>query len=179
MRRTVAVRAELPKLLRTYGVRTFLDAPCGDFHWMQHVDLGDCRYIGGDIVREIVEQNQRLYGSPVRSFHHLDITTDELPHADMVLCRDCFIHLPFEMAIAAIRNFKRAGITYLLTTTFPEKRRHWDTPVGGLHWLNLELPPFNFPPALLTILEERENFVTGPTYADRSLGLWRLADVSL
>jgi hypothetical protein len=176
--RTVTIRAELPKLLRTYNIRSLVDAPCGDFHWMQHVDLGDCRYFGVDIVKDLIEQNEQRYGSSTRSFVHADITRDTLPRADLILCRDCFIHLPFEMAIAAVRNFKRSGATYLLTTTFPTKRRHWDTPVGGLHWINMELEPFNFPPPLLTILEEREHHAAGPTYSDRSLGLWRLADIT-
>jgi hypothetical protein len=179
LERTVVARRVIPEIVREYNVRTMLDAPCGDFHWMQHVDLGDCVYIGGDIVEEIARANQEKFGSPNRSFRRLDIIKDDLPHADLVLCRDCFIHLPFDMAIAAIRNFKRAKIKYLLTTTFPEKKRHWDTPPGGLHWINFRLKPFNFPPALKTILEEPDVHASGDTYGDKSLGLWALEDVKL
>ena len=40
---------ELPPLLNKLGARIFLDAPCGDFNWMQNVNLGDIRYLGVDI----------------------------------------------------------------------------------------------------------------------------------
>src|SRR5207302_8241115 len=36
---TRALRAELPKAMRSLSARTLLDVPCGDFSWMQHVDL--------------------------------------------------------------------------------------------------------------------------------------------
>src|SRR5437764_8294237 len=36
---TRVVRAELPKVLRRLQTRTLLDVPCGDFTWMEHVDL--------------------------------------------------------------------------------------------------------------------------------------------
>jgi hypothetical protein len=83
------------------------------------------------------------------------------------------------MALAALRNFKRAGIRYLLTTTYPQKKRHWDTPPGGLHWINFRLAPFHFPPALALVLEEPQKHAAGETYGDRSLGLGKFADLSL
>src|SRR5579885_1138281 len=36
---TERVREELPKIVREFGVRSMLDIPCGDFHWMRQVDL--------------------------------------------------------------------------------------------------------------------------------------------
>jgi hypothetical protein len=146
---------------------------------MRHVELGECAYTGVDIVKELIEQNVARFTSPGRSFLHRDIARDDLPRADLVMCRDCFIHLPFAMALAALRNFKRAGITYLLTTTYPQKKRHWDTPPGGLHWINLCLPPFNFPAPLKLILEDPGACDAGDTYGDRSLGLWKFSDVTV
>ena len=36
---TAAIRAALPRLLSDLGVAVLIDAPCGDFNWMRHVDL--------------------------------------------------------------------------------------------------------------------------------------------
>src|SRR2546423_911829 len=58
---TRVLRAELPKALRRLGVQVLLDAPCGDFTWMERVDLDDIQYIGGDIVSAVVEENRRRY----------------------------------------------------------------------------------------------------------------------
>ena len=96
---TAQLRAELPELLRRLGVRRLLDVPCGDFHWMAHVDLaagGVTAYVGGDVVRAIVEANRARYAARGRSFVEVDLTRRPLPHvdgapADAVLCRDCAV----------------------------------------------------------------------------------------
>jgi hypothetical protein len=177
LQRTRVIRAELPKLIERLGVRTFLDVPCGDFHWMREVDLKDCQYIGGDIVPELVAEDQRRYGNEQRSFRELDLTRDPVPAADLILVRDCFIHLSFENIWAAIRNIKRSGSKHILTTTYPDKRRHWDVVTGGFRSINLRLPPFRFPQPIEMILEEPEMDIRQDKYADRSLGLWCVTDL--
>src|SRR4051794_5727641 len=45
---TRVLRAELPQALGKLEARVLLDVPCGDFTWMEHVDLSGIQYIGGD-----------------------------------------------------------------------------------------------------------------------------------
>ncbi len=60
---TENIRRSLPDLIQNFGVRRLLDVPCGDFNWMQHViSTTNVEYIGGDIVKELVETNQRMWG---------------------------------------------------------------------------------------------------------------------
>ena len=92
---TRVVRAELPAALRQLGTRVVLDVPCGDFKWMEHVDLSGIEYIGGDIVPSIIEENRRLHARESRRFVDLDLTRDALPDADVLLCRDCLVHLSY------------------------------------------------------------------------------------
>ena len=47
---TRVLRRVLPDILRDMSVRSMLDIPCGDFHWMQHVDLSGVDYVGADVV---------------------------------------------------------------------------------------------------------------------------------
>src|SRR4029450_12762164 len=75
---TAGVRAGLPGLLHQLGVRRLIDIPCGDFHWMSHVDLaaaGVIAYVGGDIVEAVVTANRARYAAPDRSFVQVDLTT--------------------------------------------------------------------------------------------------------
>ena len=59
---TEMVRRSLPGLLRKYGVRTFLDAPCGDLYWMREiVEAADLRYIGADIVPALIAGNAVVF----------------------------------------------------------------------------------------------------------------------
>ena len=55
------LRQELPAVLSRLGVRTLIDAPCGDCNWRQHVELELDTYIGLDIVPALIEENRRRY----------------------------------------------------------------------------------------------------------------------
>src|SRR3979411_1498122 len=44
---TAVLRAELPRLLQRLGVRSLLDAPCGDAGWINAADLA-VRHVGVD-----------------------------------------------------------------------------------------------------------------------------------
>lgn len=169
---TVPLRSQLSLLLDRYAIGSMLDAPCGDFHWMQHVAFG-AAYIGADIVPAIIDRNVKLYASDKRRFIMSDMVRDKLPHTELIFCRDGLVHLSFEDGLRAIGNFKRSGGTYLLATTFLEPRPNVDTPTG-LFWrpLNMSLAPFDFPEPLELIHEPAPE-----PYEDKSMGLWRLADL--
>jgi hypothetical protein len=178
LEQTATIRAELPQLIKELKAATFLDAPCGDFNWMQHVDLGVERYIGVDVVEDIIAANQSRHGSPARQFICLNLIEDVPPAADLALCRDCLVHLSFQQAGKVVQNFKRSGTRYLLSTTFVGRKEN-DELWKGHVWrtLNLELPPFNFPKPLKLINENCTE--DDGAYRDKSLGLWRLADLDL
>lgn len=167
--RTVVIRRELPGLLASVGARSLLDAPCGDFNWMRHVDLGGVEYVGGDVVPELIERNRAAYEGEGRRFVRLDIVRDELPRADVVLCRDCFIHLSFRDARAAISNFKASGSGFLLATTHPNVAKNQDIESGSWRSVNLQLPPFGLPEPLRMVVEDAE--------AGKCLGMWRLEEL--
>jgi hypothetical protein len=98
---TAAVRHALPPLLQRLGVRSLIDAPCGDAGWIGRMKL-DLDYIGIDIVHSLIATNKRRVagGELAGRFLVGDITRDALPRADLILCRDCLVHLSFEMSRA-------------------------------------------------------------------------------
>lgn len=173
---TAAIRDRLPGLLKELGVRSMLDAPCGDHRWMASLDLKIDRYVGIDIVPSIVEALQQRYRDDGhRSFLLSDITHDPLPHCDLILSRDCLVHFSFRTLRRAVRNLKASGATWLLTTTFPELERNDDIEDADWRPLNLERAPFHWP-APAEIINERCT-EAGGAYADKSLALWRLEDL--
>ncbi|MBL7791453.1 MAG: class I SAM-dependent methyltransferase [Saprospiraceae bacterium] len=172
---TAVLEAVLPPLLEQLQVATLLDAPCGDFAWMQHLDLPIKQYIGADLVPELIAKHKALYESPQRYFTALDVSNDPLPVADLLLCRDCLVHFSFSDIFKTLDNIKRSGISYMLTTTFPDCADNEDIVTGDWRVLNLELAPFHFPPPITMI---NENCTEGKgLYADKSLGLWRIAEL--
>jgi len=174
---TEVLRRDLPALLASVGASTLLDAPCGDFHWMCEVVLGEVSYLGVDIVPALIERNQSQFGHTRRSFEVRDIVKGPLPAADVVMCRDCLVHLSFQEAMSALASFRASGATYLLTTTFPDRKTNYDKHTGGWRPLNLCAPPFNLPHPLQLLNEGCR--ASGGAYADKSLGLWRLADLDV
>src|SRR5262245_49835393 len=170
---TAAIRAALPALLAKLAIRTLLDIPCGDFHWLKEVDLGSVRYIGADIVGALIRENDRNYGREGRIFVTLDITRDALPYADLILCRDCLVHFSDEDIFRAITNLRRSGAKYLLTTTFTDRSSNEDILTGGWRPLNLQIAPFCFPEPITVICEDYHD--QGGAWADLSLGLWEVA----
>jgi hypothetical protein len=166
LERTTVIRQELPALLRELNVKSLLDAPCGDFNWMSQIDLGPVMYIGADVVPSLIRRNQRLYGDDSKTFLTLDITRDVMPDADVILCRDCFIHFSFRDIRVALANFMQSSASYLFATTHTEVREHRDIPTGQGRNVNLLLPPFNFPEPLMAVVEDSES--------TKCLGVWPL-----
>jgi hypothetical protein len=139
---------------------------------MSEADLS-VAYCGADIVTELVERNQRLFGERAR-FVRLDIVRDRLPRADAILCRDCLVHLSFSEIGRALRNIVRSGARYLLTTTFPGIEHNDDVVSPAWRRLNLELAPFKFPPPLELIQDYADEQIE---HAGKNLGVWRVADL--
>jgi hypothetical protein len=174
---TEALRAGLLSVCEEFSVRSLLDAPCGDYGWMSSLRLPLERYIGVDIVPELIERNRSLHLSQFVQFAVADLTRDELATADAILCRDCLVHLSFENIRRVLANFARSGATYLLTTTFPEHDRNTDIEDGDWRLLNLQLAPFHFPEPL-RLINERCTEIDG-AYDDKSLALWRTDSLPL
>lgn len=169
MEHTKNIREALPRLVKQYGVKTFLDLPCGDLVWMKNVNL-DADYIGADIVREIIEENESRY--PDKRFMLMDVIKDRLPPVDMLFCRDCFVHLSNKNIVKALDNIRASDIKYLIATTFPGVTINQNIVTGDWRPINLELPPFNLS-GPLEIINEGCTDAHG-NYGDKSIGVWRL-----
>lgn len=168
---TENVSAYLPELFRRLQVSKFLDAPCGDWNWMRTVNLASVDYVGADVVSSVVGRNGQKYARPGVRFIHADLTKDPLPAVDLIMCRDCWVHLSFSDMAAMLKNFRRTGATWLLISHTPshDKNESKATGIGWRH-LNLNLPPFSFPPKLES---QKDHYPDVPF----EIALWRLADI--
>lgn len=170
---TAGIREALPAMLQQLEVRTLLDIPCGDFHWMKEIQLPVQQYLGADIVKSLVEQNQRQYGNEQRSFVHLDLMRDPLPEVDAIFCRECLVHLSFADITLALENIVASGATYLFTTDFPQLHANKDIVTGKHHSLNFKLSPFNWPEPIMQHVE----YDAGKRRGNKCLSVWRIEDI--
>ncbi len=178
LHQTKIIREMIPEIFKKFNITTFIDAPCGDFNWMRYVNLDLIKkYYGIDIVDKIIISNKKKYEDEKKSFICMDIINDKLPEGDLILCRDCLVHLPYQDGINAIKNFKNSNIKYLLITTFISRKNNIDLDIKNI-WrpLNMQVPPFNFPEPLFVINEgctEDNN-----NYTDKCLALYNLKEIN-
>ncbi len=171
IKQTESLINDLGKLLIDMNIVSVLDLPCGDFNWMQKVDLSKIDYVGADIVEELIKRNTRNNKDKKNlKFIVLDLITDPLPKSDLIIVRDCLVHLSYKDINSAIKNIRSSGSKYLLTTTFTNYRPNHNIATGSWRPLNLQEKPFNFSPPILII---NENYTEGNgEYKDKSMALW-------
>ena len=177
---TKSIVERLPGILKQLDIRSMLDIPCGDFHWMSQIDLEACgvrAYIGADIVEENIIHNTDKYTRQggIKTFMMSDITVDPLLTVDLVFCRDCLVHFSDEDVWKALKNIVASGSKYLMTTCFIDRRENFDIKTGDWRTLNLEQAPFNFP-APLGLLNENCPEQAG-IFGDKCLSLWKVEDL--
>jgi len=175
LEQTAVIRAELPSLLQQYNIESILDVPCGDWYWMKHINLKGINYVGGDIVNDIVKVNSDRFSGNNIKFVTLDMVKDELPKVDLILCRDCLIHMKLADAQAAIENFKRSGSKWLLTTTFDNTKVNNELNSNFFRSINLQKTPFFFPYPTESINEQCS--LDEGAYPDKCLSLWRISEL--
>lgn len=168
---TEQLRSSLPGLFRDLGVTSLLDAPCGDFHWMQQVDLDGIAYLGVDIVPELIASNAARFGSPARTFAVLDLVTDTLPTVDLIFCRDCLIHLPNADVLSVLRNVVASGSRFLATTNFTTRGKNSDILAGDWRAINLRVAPFFLQEPGVTLADGSDAF------PDKVISVWAVTDL--
>jgi glycosyltransferase involved in cell wall biosynthesis len=121
---TSEIRRKIPEIIKKYKIKTIVDAPCGDLFWMkemlkkiiQDIDL----YTGIDIVEDLIQNNNEKYGSDKIGFIKQDLVHNTVPKADLIICRDCFLHLSYKNIYNILKNFKQSESNLLLVSTYPK-----------------------------------------------------------
>lgn len=170
-----AISDGLPTILTDLQVKTVFDIPCGDFNWMKNVDLRAIEYTGADIVPDLIQHNQAKYQKDNVRFKVVDVISDKLPKVDLVLCRDCLVHMSSRDVLSALRNICDSDSKYLLTTTFPERKHNEDIATGQWRALNLTVAPFLLPEPVGIMCENSK--ADGGAQRDKSLALWKIVDI--
>ena len=176
---TEKLRLKLPQFMQKFNVKTFLDVPCGDFLWMEKLDLKVEKYIGGDIVNELIVKLNKEQKSDFRVFKVINLVNQVPPKVDVIFCRDLFVHLSNRDIKAAIRNIIASESKYLFTTTFTDRNENKNLPIfsKGVKWrtINLQIKPWNFPNPIDFINENcSENDYK---FTDKSIGIWKISDL--
>lgn len=143
----LAVKEFLKSLKKPVDI---VDLGCGDFNVGKELISYSKKYIGIDIVPELIERNREKYTTKNLSFECLDIAKDELPKGDVVIVRQVLQHLSnqeVKSVVDKLSQYRYIILTEHLPTV--EFTPNVDIISGqGIRLkkgsgLDLELPPFN------------------------------------
>lgn len=175
IRNASVIAAKLKQLIELENVSTVVDCPCGDYNWQHLFKTDELLYIGYDIVPEVIQLVKNRIGhetNPKLDFAVADITTDTLPNADLLIVRDCLVHLSFEDCIKALQNIARQNIRLVAITTFYDRESNADTVAPAWRPLNLRKAPFNLP-APKDLLVEQCKEANG-LFPDKALAVYEI-----
>jgi len=169
---TKNLRESLDKLFIDYNIKSITDAPCGDFNWLKLVNLDNILYKGCDIVPHLIKKNQELYGANNIDFSILNIINEQIPKADLWICRDVLFHFSNNDIKLTIDNYLKSDVEFLLTTSYELTKKNRNIKTGEYRPLNLQIEPFLFPMPILKI--DDSNYGEHP---GRIMGLWAKKDI--
>lgn len=156
---TEPLRGQLKSILEKYNITSMLDVPCGDYSWMSITDLPDnFTYTGGDIVDFMIEDNRKKY--PGVNFINIDISSQFLPDADLLFCRDCLIHFSSADIIQTFKNIANSNIKYVMLTSYHDNcYNNIDIATGSFRPISFTKPPYDFEDPLESIVDWIPNTV--------------------
>jgi hypothetical protein len=143
--------------LAKYGVKDFIDVPCGDGNWQGAIPgiapdpiLPSVRYQGFDIAPFAVEKAKaKNAANHNMSFGVLDLSAGVPPRGDAIMIRDAIQHVPLAMGMAMLVNAKASGTRYLIVATY-DNGGNREVSIGSYYTNNVHAAPFNLPRALET-----------------------------
>ena len=138
-------RAYLEDFIRTHGIRSVVDAGCGDWGFSSAIDWGEASYLGIDIASDVIDAVREKHETGRIRFQVGDITED-LPAADLLISKDVLQHLSNELVQEFITNNLRPGKykwAILTNDRGVGAENNLDTTPGGYRVIDLAAPPFD------------------------------------
>lgn len=102
------------KFIAEKGVKAIVDLGCGDFRIGSQLSQAVPRYVGVDIVPELIAYNTNHHSSDTVSFKCLNIIEDPLPDGDLCIIRQVFQHLANDQIAVVLKKLTR--FKYVLIT---------------------------------------------------------------
>jgi SAM-dependent methyltransferase len=143
--------AMVKDLIDANQVRKVVDLGCGDYRVGRSLRAPGLRYIGVDVVPELITYNQRHFGDQNVEFRCVNMIEDPLPDGDLCLIRQVLQHLAnaeiqqvlakcakYRLVLVTEHVYSRGNRPNMEITHGPDNRATYNSGVF------LNLPPFNY-----------------------------------
>lgn len=136
----------LQDFLQKRGIKSVIDVGCGDWGLSQYIDWQGISYIGTDVVVHIIEKNKKQFATPSIQFICGDALREDLPAADLFICKDMMQHLTHQQILKLCEQLPKYTYCLLTNDVDPLNLSSFndDLPeAGGERTLDLTWPPFS------------------------------------
>ncbi len=158
---------DLAPLLSRLNAHSLVEIACGHCTWIADSKPGSLAYTGIDLAPLLIEQNRRRFVERGWKFEVADVVIEDIPHADVVLCRDWLDYLPLVDVGAALHHMRSAGEKYLIATNDTSITTNTETQTGIRRALNLMQAPFNMHKPIAVIAQDSQS--------GKQLAVWQLS----
>src|SRR5687767_865601 len=134
-------RSYVEDFIKKHGVKSVVDAGCGDWSFSSAMDWADASYLGVDIASDVIAAVRKKHEKGRITFQVGDIT-EELPAADLLISKDVLQHLSNELVHKFITNNLRKGKYKWVILTNDRGSENRDVASGGYRAIDLAAPPF-------------------------------------
>lgn len=145
----------ITKLIKRKNIKSVLDIGCGDWQFSEDIDWGDSNYLGIDVVKYLMEENQKKYGSDKINFKFGDVHSIEIENYDLILIKEVFIHLP-NSEIEKILKKISGKCKFLIISNPIGKRKNRDIIAGSYRPLDMTKEPFNLKGQTLNLFTRKD-----------------------
>ena len=138
---------------------------------IQYYDEYNCNILKNSKVKylqicrddDTVIKNRLLFNNDVNKiFLKLDILKEPLPNADIIFCLDVFDKLTNDQIWLVLENIRNSGAKYFAVNQYngSSKKVNKDLKTSSNKYINLTMPPFNFPKSNFLVPIENSNYIT-------------------
>ena len=138
---TVAYREFLQEFLAAHGIRSVVDLGYGDWRFSCMIDWSGIEYLGIDAVPEVIDRNRREHGDRAR-FECRDVSSCELPRAELALVKDVLQHWPSDVIHSFVSRLSQYPYVLITNCSYDHAQLNGDIGMGGFRPLDLTREPF-------------------------------------
>jgi SAM-dependent methyltransferase len=132
----------LENFMRRHNIRRVVDWGCGDWQFSRAVDWTGIEYVGVDVVPDLIARLAAEYPSQLFTLADDTRLDHHIGAADLIICKDVFMHLPNAEVAALLERF--AGAPHALITNNRQViGPNTEGELGGYRALDLRRDPFN------------------------------------
>ena len=133
----------LQQFLADHRVESVVDLGCGDWQFSRLIDWSGIGYRGLDLVSDVIERNQRLYGAANIQFDIVPADFAQLPTADLLIVKDVMQHWSnrsVERFLPHLNSYRYSLVTNCTNPT--AETLNCDIEDGDFRYLDIRRPPF-------------------------------------